>query len=95
VLASFWVYLAGPSPGWAWESLHEFYGLHHTAELHSPLVIYASIIILLYSFTLFLPGRFLFGRVARSWTVAGAVVFILLATYTGLVAAGNYAASFL
>jgi hypothetical protein len=95
VLASFWVYLAGPSLGWAAESLHEFYGLHHTAEIHSPLVIAGSIIILLYSFTLFLPGRFLFGRVARSWTVAGAILFILLATATGLAAAANYAASFL
>ena len=94
-LASFWGYLAGPSLGWAAEPLHQFYGMRHTAEVHSPLVIAGSIIILLYSFTLFLPGRFLFGRGARSWTVAGAILFILLATATGLAAAANYAASFL
>ena len=94
-LASFWVYLAGPSLGSAAGPLHEFYGMHHTAEVHSPLVIAGSIIILFYSFTLFLPRRLLFGRVARSWTVAGAILFILLATATGLAAAANYAASFL
>ena len=95
LLASFWLYLAGPSPGWALESLHQFYGMRHTAEIHSPLVIAGSIIILLYSFTLFLPHRLLFGRVARSWTIAGAILFILLATATGLAAVANYAASFL
>jgi hypothetical protein len=67
VLASFWVYLAGPSLGWAAEPLHQFYGMRHTAEVHSLLVIAGSIIILLYSFALFLPRRLLFGRVARSF----------------------------
>ena len=43
--------------GSLWVSLHQFYGMRHTAEVHSPLVIAGSIIILLYSFTLFLPGR--------------------------------------
>ena len=95
VLTSFWMYLAGPALGWAVESLHQFYGMRHTAEVHSPLVIAGSIIILLYSFTLFLRGRLLFGRVARSWTVAGAILFIVLATATGLAAGANYAASFL
>jgi hypothetical protein len=59
LLASFWVYLAGPSPGWVSESLRQFYGMRHTAEIHSPLVIAGSITILLYSFTLFLPRRLL------------------------------------
>jgi hypothetical protein len=42
-----------------------------------------------------MPRRLLFGRVARSWTIAGAILFILLATVTGLAACANYAASFL
>jgi hypothetical protein len=95
VLASFWMYLAGPSLGPAAGPLHEFYGMHHTAEVNSPLVIAGSVIILLYSLTLFLPRRRLFGRVSRSWTIAGAIAFILLATATGLAALANYAASFL
>jgi len=89
------MYLAGLSLGSAAGPLHQFYGMRHTAEVHSPLVIAGSIIILLYSFTLFLPWRLLFGRIARSWTIAGAILFIFLATATGLAAFANYAASFL
>ena len=61
LLASFWMYLAGPSSGPAAEALHQFYGMRHTAEVHSPLVIAGSVIILFYSVTLFLPRRLLFG----------------------------------
>ncbi len=95
VLVSFWMYLAGPSLGPAAEPLHQFYGMRHTAEIHSPLVIVGSVIILLYSLTLFVPRRLMFGRVPRSWTIAGAILFILLAAATGLAALANYAASFL
>jgi len=95
VLASFWMYLAGPSLGSAAEPLHQFYGMRHTAEVHSPLVIAGSVIIVLYSLTLFLPRRRMFGRVPRSGTIAGAILFILLAAATGMAALANYAASFL
>jgi hypothetical protein len=94
-LASFWMYLAGPSLGPAAEVLHQFYGMRHTAEIHSPLVMAGSVIILLYALTLFLPRRLMFGRVSRSWTIAGAILFILLAAATGMAAFANYGASFL
>jgi len=36
----------------------------------------------------------LFGRVARSWTIASAILFIVLAVGTGLASLGTYASSF-
>jgi len=95
VLASFWIYLAGPARGPVTDAIHQFYGTRHTAEVHSPWVIFGSVLIFLYSFTLFLRRRFLFGRVARSWTIAIAILFIVLAAATGLEALATYASSFL
>jgi hypothetical protein len=91
VLASFWIYLAAPVGGPVTEEIHQFYGMRHTAEVHAPWVIF----ILLCSCTLFLRRRLLFGRVARSWTIASAIVFILLAAMTGLAGFANYLSSFL
>jgi hypothetical protein len=95
LLASFWIYLAGPVLGPAADPMHQFYGFRHTAEVHSPWVMAGSVVILLYSLTLLLRRRLLFGRVQRSWTIAGAILFIVLAAVTGLAAMSNYAASFL
>jgi hypothetical protein len=75
--------------------MHEFYGMRHTAEIHTPWVMFGSLVIFLYSFTLFLRRRLLFGRVARSWTIAVAVLFLVLAAATGLAAMATYASSFL
>jgi len=79
VLASFWIYLFGPDRAPWTEAMHEFYGMRHTAEIHTPWVMFGSLPIILYSFTLFLRRRLLFGRVARSWTIAIAILFIVLA----------------
>jgi hypothetical protein len=95
VLASFWIYLAGPTSGPVAEAIHEFYGMRHTDEVHTPWVIFGSLLIFLYSFTLFLRGRLLFGLVARPWTVAAAILFIVLAAFTGLEAFGNYLGAFM
>jgi hypothetical protein len=95
VLASFWIYLAGPDRAPWTEAMHEFYGMRHTAEIHTPSVMFGSLLIFLYSFTLFLRGRLLFGLVARSWTIAAAILFILLAAFTGLEAFGNYVGAFM
>jgi len=95
VLASFWIYLFGPDRAPWTEAMHEFYGMRHTAEIHTPWVMFGSLVIFLYSFTLFLRRRLLFGRVARSWTIAMAILFIVLAAATGLAAMATYASSFL
>ncbi len=95
VLASFWIYLVGPDRAPWTEAMHEFYGMRHTAEIHTPWVMFGLLLIFLYSFTLFLRRRLLFGRVARSWTIAGAILFIVLAAATGLAALATYASSFL
>jgi hypothetical protein len=95
VLASFWIYLAGPDRApWA-EALHEFYGTRHTAGIHIPWVMLGSLLIFLHSFTLFLRRRLLFGRVARPWTIAAAILFILLAAFTCLAAFGGYLGAFM
>ena len=75
--------------------MHEFYGMRHTAEIHTPWVMFGSLVIFVYSFTLFLRRRLLFGRMARSWTIAAAILFILLAVATGWAALATYASSFL
>lgn len=93
--ASFWIYLFGPDRAPWTEAMHEFYGMRHTAEIHTPWVMFGSLLIILYSFTLFLRRRLLFGRVARSWTIAIAILFIVLAAATGLGALAVYASSFL
>jgi hypothetical protein len=90
VLASFWIYLFGPERAPWTEAMHEFYGRRHTAEIHMPWVIFGSLVIFIYSFTLFLRGRLLFGGVARPWTIAAAILFILLAVATCWAAFGNY-----
>jgi hypothetical protein len=95
VLASFWIYLGGPDRAPWTEAMHEFYGRRHTAEIHTPWVMFGSLLIFLYSFTLFLRRRLLFGRVARSWTIASAILFIGLAVPTGLAALATYGSSFL
>jgi len=95
VLASFWIYLFGPDRAPWTEAMHEFYGMRHTAEIHTPWLMFESLLIILYSFTLFLRRRLLFGRVARSWTIAIAILFIVLAAATGLEALATYASSFL
>jgi hypothetical protein len=95
VLASFWIYLFGPDRAPWTVAMHEFYGMRHTAEIHTPWVMFGSLLIILYSFTLFLRRRLLFGRVARSWTIAIAILFIGLAAATGLEAWATYASSFL
>jgi hypothetical protein len=79
---------------WA-EALHEFYGTRHTAEIHIPWVMLGSLLIFLHSFTLFLRRRLLFGRVARPWTIAAAILFILLAAFTCLAAFGGYLGAFM
>ena len=56
---------------------------------------FVSLLVILHSFTLFLRGRLLFGRVARFWTIAIAILFIVLAAATGLEALSTYASSFL
>jgi hypothetical protein len=93
VLASFWIYLFGPDRAPWTEAMHEFYGMRHTAEIHRPWVMFGSLLIILY--TLFLRRLLLFGRVARSWTIAIAILFIVLAAATGLEALATYASSFL
>ena len=95
VLASFWIYLFGPDRAPWTEAMHEFYGMRHTAEIHTPWVMFGSLLIILYSFTLFLRGRLLFGLVARPWTIVGALLFILLAAFTGLEAFGSYVGVFM
>ena len=95
VLASFWIYLFGPDRAPWTEAMHEFYGMRHTAEIHTPWVMLASLLIVLYSFTLFLRRRLLFGRVARSWTIVVAILSIVLAAATGLAAFAAYSSSFL
>jgi hypothetical protein len=95
VLASFWIFLAVPASGQVAEAIHEFYGMRHTDEVHTPWVIFGSLLIFLYSFTLFLRGRSLFGLVARPWTIAAAILFILLAAFTALEAFGNYLGAFM
>ena len=95
VLASFWIYLFGPDLAPWTEAMHEFYGMRHTVEIHTPWLMFGSLLIILYSFTLFLRRRLLFGRAARSWTIAIAILFILLAAATGLGALAAYASSFL
>jgi hypothetical protein len=95
VLASFWIYLAGPVRGPMTEAIHQFYGMRHTAEVHTPWVIFGSLLIFLHSFTLFLRRRLLFGRVRRSWTIAGAILFTLLAALTGVAAFANYVSAFM
>jgi hypothetical protein len=95
VLASFWIYLFGPDRAPWTQAMHEFYGMRHTAEIHTPWVMFGSLVIFLYSFTLFRRRRLLFGRVARSWTFAIAILFIVLAAATALEAFATYAGSFL
>ncbi len=95
VLASFWIYRFGPDRAPWTEAMHEFYEMRHTAEIHTPWVMFGSLLIILYSFTLFLRRRLLFGRVARSWTIAIAILFIVLAAATGVGAVTAYASSFL
>ena len=95
VLASFWIYLFGPDRAPWTEAMHEFYGMRHTAEIHTPWVMFGSLVIFLYSFTLFLRRRLLFGRIARSWTIGIAILFIVLAAATCLAALATYASSFL
>jgi len=95
VLASFWIYLFGPDRAPWTEAMHEFYGMRHTAEIHTPWVMLGSLLIILNSFTLFLRRRRLFGRVARFWTITIAILFIVLAAATGLAALVTYAGSFL
>ena len=95
VLASFWIYLGGPDRAPWTEAMHEFYGRRHTAEIHIPWVLFGSLLIFLHSFTLFLRRRLLFGLVARPWTIAGALLFILLAVFTGLEAFGSYVGAFM
>jgi hypothetical protein len=92
VLASFWIYFAFDS---AVEPLHHFYGSRSGAEHHSPIVMAASIAIALHSLTLFLPRRRVFGWLSRRWTIAAAILFILLSAATCLLAIVNYASSFL
>jgi len=94
-LTSFWIYLTGRDIGPATESIHEFYGTRVTAESHSPWVIAGSVVILLYSFTLFLRRRLMFGMVARPCTVAIAVLFVFVAAFTGLEAFANFLAAFM
>lgn len=93
--ASFWIYLSGWDLGPASEVIHGFYGMRSTAESHSPWVIAGSAIMFLHSFTLFLRRRLLFGLVERPWTIAMAILFILLSAFTSIDAFRNYAASFL
>ena len=95
VLASFWIYLFGPDRAPWTEAMPEFYGMRHTAEIHTPLVMFGSLLICLYSFTLFLRPRLLFGRVARSWTIAVAILFIVVGAATCWAAMATYASSFL
>jgi hypothetical protein len=95
VFASFWIYLFGPARSPWTEAMHEFYGMRHTAEIHTPWLMFGSLLIILYSFTLFPGRRLLFGRVTRSWTIAIAILFIVLAAATGLAAWATYASSFL
>jgi len=95
VLASFWIFLAGPDRAPWTEAMHEFYGRRHTAEIHIPWVMLGSLLIFLHSFTLFLRRRLLFGRVARPGTIAAAILFILLAAFTCLAAFGGYLGAFM
>jgi hypothetical protein len=95
VLASFWIYLFGPDRAPWTEAMHEFYGMRHTAEIHTPLVMFGSLLICLYSFTLFLRRRLLFGRVPRSWTIVVAILFIVVGAATCWAAMATYASSFL
>jgi len=94
VLASFWIYLFGPDRAPWTAAMHEFYRVRHNAEIHTPWVIFGSLLIILHSFTLFLRRRLLFGRVARSWTIAIAILFIVLAAATGVMAFATFASSF-
>jgi len=75
VLASFWIFLAGPDRAPWTEAMREFYGRRHTAEIHIPWM--------------------MFGLVARPWTIASALLFILLAVFTGLEAFGSYVGAFM
>jgi hypothetical protein len=95
VLASFWIYLFGSDRAPWTEAMHEFYGMRHTAEIHTPWVMFGSLLIFLYSFTFFLRCRLLFGRIPRPWMIASAVLFIVLAAGTCLAALATYASSFL
>ena len=95
VLASFWIYLFGPDRAPWTAAMHEFYRVRHNAEIHTPWVIFGSLLIILHSFTLFLRRRLLFGRVARSWTIAIAILFIVLAAATGVMAFATFASSFI
>ena len=95
VLASFWIFVVGPE-GAPWtEAMREFYGRRHTAEIHIPWVMLGSLLIFLHSFTLFPRRRLLFGRIARPWTIAAAILFIGLAVFTGMAAFGGYVGAFM
>jgi hypothetical protein len=91
VLASFWIYFAFEDAG----AFHHFYGSRSGAEHHSPIVMAASVAFALYSLTLFLPRRLLFGWLSRRRTIAAAIFLILLATATCIFALLNYSAAFL
>lgn len=92
VLASFWIYFVFDG---AVELVHHFYGSRSGAEHHSPIVMAASMVIVLHSLTLLLPRRRMFDWLSRRWTIAAAILFILLASATCLLALLDYAAAFL
>jgi len=95
VLASFWIYLFWARPrAMDGSDARVLWNAPYRRNPHA-LVMFGSLLIILYSFTLFLRRRFLFGRVARSWTIAIAILFIVLAAATGVEALATYASSFL
>jgi len=91
VLASFWIYFAFGDA----EPFNHFYGSRSGAEHHSPIVMAASIVFVLYSLTLFLPRRLMFGCLSRRRTIAAAILLILLASATCVFALLNYSVAFL
>jgi hypothetical protein len=92
---AFGFFVAGPDGAPRTPAMREFYGRRRTAEIHIPWLFLGSPLIFLHSFTLFPRHRLLFGRIARPWTIAAAILFILLAVITGLAAFGGYVGAFM
>jgi hypothetical protein len=80
---AFWIWAITGKP----YALNQFFlGSRNTAETHIGWVISASLLVALYTVTLFLRGRLLFGKVGRHATVGCAIMLEFFAVITGLVA---------
>jgi hypothetical protein len=78
---SFWIFVITMEHGPA--ALYEYYaGSRNATDAHCGNVLFASVVFGLYSATLFLPKRRLFGAISRRMTIIAAVLLFLLSVGT-------------